>query len=593
MSHRMTCPMLGRALPIALLAILAGIGNAATKRPNVIILLTDDQGYGDLSCHGNPILRTPNLDRLHAESIRLVDFHVTPMCTPTRGQIMTGRSCLSTGAYVVCSGRSFIREGIPTMPEIFAGGGYRTGIFGKWHLGDYYPYRPQDRGFQEVLTFGGWGVGCAQDHWNNAYQDCWFLHNGKAQFYPGYCTDVWFAEAMKWMKARAAAGEPFLCYLPTNTPHGPNWVPPQYAKPYAGKVPPGVAKFFGMIGNLDDNVGRLETMLAESGLRENTILIYMTDNGGTGGVKTFNAGMRGHKTEYYDGGHRVPFFLRWPAGGLRPAGDVPDLAQCQDLLPTLMELCGVERPSGFFCDGTTLAPLLKGQPQPGLRERMLVVQYGIWEEWEGPVKWNSAVLWNKWRLVKGEELYDIASDPAQATNIASQKPDVVAQLREHYEKWWSAIEPSVREFVPIHLGSEHEDPVCLGSQDWAGYNTSNTPDIRAGVNRNGPWHVLVERAGEYEFSLRRWPVEADAAITATVPAYQGALGSYAEGKALPIARAQLRVGDFDATKPVGPEDKATVFTAKLPVGRTLVQTSFRDAADKEICGAYYVYVHRK
>ncbi|MBM3334376.1 arylsulfatase, partial [Candidatus Sumerlaeota bacterium] len=330
-------------------------------RPNVILVLTDDQGYGDLSCLGNPILKTSNIDRLHGQSVRLTDFHVCPMCTPTRSQLMTGIHCLQNGAYIVCSGHGFIRRDIPTAADIFADNGYKTGLFGKWHLGDNYPYRPQDRGFQETVTFRQWGIVSAQSYWDSDYFDDKYIHNGKLEQYKGYCTDVFFDEAMKWMRSCAEKKEPFFCYLPTNTPHGPLWVPEKYAQPYQGKVGPGVANFFGMIANIDDNMDRLDKMLKETGLYDNTILIFMTDNGGTTGVKTYNAGMRGRKTEYYDGGHRVPCFIRWPGGGLRKPGDVDDLAQNQDILPTLIDLCGLRNPRGARFDGVSLAPLLRGK----------------------------------------------------------------------------------------------------------------------------------------------------------------------------------------------------------------------------------------
>ena len=181
--------------------------------------MTDDQGYGDLSCHGNPILKTPNLDKLHGESIRFTDFHVSPVCTPTRAQIMSGYDALKTGAYVPCSGRDLLRQGMPTMANVFAAHlfsdvGYRTGLFGKWHLGNNYPYRPQDRGFQESVWFRGWGITSAQNYWNNSYYDDRYIHNGKLQHYQGYCTDVWFQEAMRWMQSCAARKEPFFVYLP-------------------------------------------------------------------------------------------------------------------------------------------------------------------------------------------------------------------------------------------------------------------------------------------------------------------------------------------------------------------------------------------
>jgi arylsulfatase len=578
-----------------MLLVLAGLaltpGHAlaaeAAKKPsppNVIVLLTDDQGYGDLSCHGNPVLKTPNLDKLHRESVRLTDFHVAPMCTPTRGQLLTGVDALRSGASSVCAGRSFIRRGIPTMAELFAASGYRTALFGKWHLGDSYPNLPNDRGFQEAVYHLGWGITSMADLWQNDYFDGRFRHNGVLKPYKGYCTDVWFDLAKSWIKERHKRGEPFFLYLPTNAPHGPLWVPEKYKKPYLGRGP---AAFFGMIANIDENFGKLEALLRETGLRDNTLLLYMNDNGGTAGVKVFNAGMRGRKTEYYDGGHRAICFARWPNGKLRKPGDVDALTQVQDVLPTLIELCDLKVPKKVRFDGTSLARLLRGTAD--LPERMLVVQYG-----QRPVKWEGAVLWNKWRLVHGKELYDLKTDPGQAKDVAASQPAVLKKMRAHYEKWWAGVAPRLDDFNPISVGSGVENPVTLTAADWANVYCDNMYDLRAGRDRNGPWHLLVERDGTYEIELRRWPREADAAIAAGVPAFKAVDGGLPAGKALPIAKARLKLGAVDETKPVAATAKGVTFTLKLKAGtRTTLQTWFYDAAGKELCGAYFAYVRRR
>ncbi len=549
----------------------------AARRPNVIFVLTDDQGYGDLSCHGNPVLRTPNIDRLYGQSLRLTDFHAAPMCTPTRGQLMSGLDALRNRARHVCGGLTMLRTDVPTMADIFAAGGYRTGLFGKWHLGDSYPYLPQYRGFQEVVHHKSWGITSAADRWGNDYFDDTYYHNGKLQKYEDYCNDVWFREAMKWIKTCAARNEPFFCYLPTNVPHAPLLVPPQYAEPYKKRGVP--ANFFGMIANVDENMGRLMAMLDETGLADNTILIFMTDNGGTAGVKTFNAGMRDGKTSLYDGGHRVPCFIRWPAGKLREAGDINELTTCQDLLPTLIDLCGLKTPAGTRFDGTSLAGLLRGSQTP-LRDRMIVVQYHI----EIP-KWNATVMWKKWRLVKGEDLYDIASDPAQKVNIADQHPEVVRAMREHYERWWAEVEPIAKEPCRVHIGSDKENPVALTCADWHMVYADNFGHLQQNINSY--WNLLVERDGNYRFTLTRWPPEADATLDAALTGPRG------EGKALPIAKARLKINESDESKPVAPGDKSVEFTLPLKAGKTRLQTWFYDATGKELCGAFYVTAHRQ
>jgi arylsulfatase len=299
--------------------------------------------------------------------------------------------------------------------------------------------------------------------------------------------------------------------------------------------------------------------------------------------------MRGSKTQYYDGGHRAACFVRWPAGNLRPPGDVDALAQIQDLLPTLIDLCGLEKPGQARFDGASLANLLRGTTD-ALPDRMCVVQYG-----QRPLKWDCAVMWNKWRLVKGEELYDLKSAPGQTKDVAATQPDVLKKMRDHYEKWWASVEPLVDDFTPVVIGSDKENPVTLSSADWANVYCDNMNNLRAGVERNAPWHIQVEKDGQYEIALRRWPKEANAPIAAGVPPFKAFAGSLAEGKALPIVKARLKIGDvMDESKPVGPQDKAVTFTVAVKAGpKTQMQTWFYDADGKELCGAYFAYVLRK
>ncbi len=562
---------------------------AAARRPNVIIVLTDDQGYGDLSCHGNPALKTPNLDRLYAESVRLTDYHVAPMCTPTRSQLMTGCDALRNCAMNVSSGRTLLRTDMPTMADVFAASGYSTGLFGKWHLGDSYPYRPQDRGFQESVWFPSSHIGSCSDYWNNDYYGDTYRRHGRLQRYEGYCTDVFFNEAMEWMGKRHAAGEPFFACIPTNTPHGPLFVPESYRQPYA-KLPPALASFFGMIANIDENMGRLEKMLVETGMKENTILIFQSDNGGTAGVRFYNAGLRAGKVTLWDGGHRTPFFLRWPAGGIRHGRDIEELTEVQDLLPTLIDLCGLKRPAGADFDGVSLAGLLRGERER-LEDRMLVVQFSRMNV--GRPQWgDAAVLWRKWRLVSGTELYDVASDPAQARNVIREHPDVAARMRKHSDQWWREVEPRLDSFLPTHIGAEAEDPVLVSPTEWADSFLDQSTQVRAGVRRNGLWHLQVEHAGGYEFALSRWPRELGLPMRAPAPPHQGECGQYAAGAALPIARAELRIAGRAMESPVGPGDREAVFKIQLGEGRTTMQTFFYDEQGRELCGAYYVYARR-
>ncbi|MBI2948053.1 MAG: arylsulfatase [Verrucomicrobia bacterium] len=580
------------SLLVLLLGYLLSLTSQAADapRPNVILVIADDQGYGDLSCHGNPVLRTPNLDRLHGESIRLTDFHVTPMCTPTRGQLMTGRYCLANGAMNVSSGRTLLRRGIPTMPEIFAASGYRTGLFGKWHLGDNYPYRPMDRGFQEAVWFLSSHIGSAPDYWNNDYFDDVYNHNGRRQPYQGYCTDVFFGEAINWMRAQAAVDQPFFCYIAPNAPHGPLFVPQKYRDLYPGQ-PRNVASFFGMIANIDENLGKLDDFLRETGLRENTLLIFMTDNGGTAGVNVFNAGMRGRKIDLYDGGHRVPCFIRWPSGGLRPVGDVAELTAVQDLLPTLIDLCALKNPAQTQFDGLSLASLLRGEAQR-LSDRMLVVQFSRMNN-PVPKKGDAAVLWQRWRLVQDKELFDLATDPTQQKNVIEQHSEVAAKMRAHYGQWWAKIEPRMNEHGAITIGSDAENPVQLSPADWQDVFLDQGAQVRRGEKKNGAWNIEVAREGDYEVELRRWAREAEASVAGGLAPFKHADGDFTAGVALPIAKARIKVGAIDQSQPVKIEDKAMVFGVNLKPGRTQLQTWFYDRDGQELCGAYYVFVRRK
>jgi arylsulfatase len=570
-----------------------GLG-AAPSRPNVIIVLADDQGYGDVSAHGHPEIRTPHMDRLRSESVRLTDFHAAPMCTPTRAQLLTGRDALLTRAMNVSSGRTLLRTDLPALPEALRSSGYRTGIFGKWHLGDTYPYRPEDRGFDEAVWYPSSHIGSVPDAWNNDYFNDQYRHNGHLQQYSGYSGDVFFEQAMRWIKA--GGSRPFFAYIPLNVAHTPLLVPPEYVEPYR-HLPANVARYSAMVANIDANLGRLDEMLAQAGLRDNTILIYASDNGAGRPTLRFNAGMKGNKTELYEGGHRVPCFVRWKAGGIAGGRDVGELAQMQDLFPTLADLCGVKVKAAAF-DGISLAGVLKN-PSARLPDRMAVVQFSRMPRNPTPVpesrprKNDAAVLWKKWRLVGGKELYDLAADPGQERNVIDSHPDVAARLQKHYDGWWPKVEPLLDSFVPVVIGSERENPVLVSACEWADVFVDQSAQVRRGERKNGVWHLDVAEAGDYEIALRRWPRDCDAAIASGVPAHAGEDGTFLEGVAIPIAGARLRVGSFDAKVEVKPEDREAVFRVPLTKGRTTMQSWFLDASGSELLGAYYAYVERK
>ncbi len=564
------------------------------SRPNIIFVLTDDQGYGDLSCLGNPILKTPELDRLHADSVRLTDFHVAPMCTPTRGELMTGQDALRNGATFVCMGRSLLRADLPTMADILAENGYHTGHFGKWHLGDNYPYRPQDRGFHETIHHPAFGITSAADYYGNDYFDDHYRHRDEIKQYMGYCTDVWFEEAMRWMQGCHDRNEPFFAYIATNAPHGPFWVPDEYRQPYLDGIKRDEASFFGMIANIDENMAQLEKFLQDNEIRDNTILIFMTDNGTAMGEGIYNAGMRGRKTSLYEGGHRVPCFIRWPAAGLKGGRDVGGVTRGVDILPTLIELCDLQAPDGWTCDGLSLAAHMR-QPDKAVAERTSVVQYGHANEgarFGFTGRDRAAVMWGRWRLVEGRELYNIGEDPGQQQDVAGANPELVKQLRGQYGAWWDSISGTLTSYQPLTIGADAENPARLCSCDWAWVYADNQRGMRGPVMDSGTWHVEAARAGLYSFTLRRWPEESGLGISDPAPVMQGVDGSWPAGKALPVASAWLQVGRSEQTLLVPPDATAQTFEMAVERGPTTVKSWWHDEQGSPLAGAYYLTAER-
>ncbi|MBD3185100.1 sulfatase-like hydrolase/transferase [Candidatus Poribacteria bacterium] len=563
-------------------------------RPNVVFVITDDQGYGDLGCHGNPIIRTPNIDNLHSESVRLDNFHVGPTCAPTRAGIMTGRYCNCTGVWHTIMGRSLLRANEVTMADAFNAGGYKTGMFGKWHLGDNVPFRPHDRGFQTALYHGGGGVSQTPDYWGNDYFDDTYMRNGVPEAFEGYCTDVWFREAMKFIEQNK--DEPFFCYLSTNAPHGPFNVDDSYSDPYKGKVPDSRANFYGMITNIDDNVGRLRAKLKELGIEENTILIWMTDNGTAEGCRLdrnsfvtegYNAGMRGVKGSEYEGGHRTPLFMYWPDGGLNEGRDVKELTANIDLMPTLIDMCDLKTPEGADFHGTSIKSLIMGDAD-NWPDRVVVTDS---QRVEYPIKWRkSATMTYQWRLINGVELYDIQADPGQRNNIAEDHPDVVEELREHYEKWWDIVSATFDDDCPIVIGSDKEDEARITTHDWHGETCAwNQGMVRQGVECNGYWIVEIAENGDYQFELRRWPKEEDRNMTEGIP---GEIKDwYTGGNALDLKSARMKIGDQEKSKSVDPNARGVKFNFTLKSGVTRMQTYLTDNNDFTV-GAYFVYAKK-
>jgi arylsulfatase B len=572
--------------------------SAAADAPNVVLIMTDDQGYGDLACHGNPVLRTPNIDKLHAGSVRLTNYHVSPTCAPTRAALLTGRYTNATGAWHTIMGRSLLRPGEVTLADCFRASGYRTGIFGKWHLGDNYPCRPQDRGFDETLVHGGGGIWQTPDYFTNDYFDDTYWHNGRLEKFSGFCTDVWFTNAMRFIDDSRKRNKPFFAYVTPNAPHGPYWSPAAEESHYKDVkgVPPG---FFGMIENIDTNVGRMVKHLEDNGLLDNTILIFTTDNGSAEGEKFFNAGMRGMKGSAFEGGHRVPFFIHWPKGKLTGGRDIGALTAHIDILPTLRDLCGLKRPaSAPDLHGRSLKPLLY-EEKPAWTDRAIVTDS---QRLENLVKWRQAsVMTQKWRLVNPSpggnpdalQLFDLEQDPGQKTDVAAANPAIVTKLQTEYGEWWQTVSARSDEYVRVGLGSPRENPSRLTSHDWHGAGSEsvwNQRGIRLAPAVNGFWAVNIERAGKYRFELRRWPREVDLPIVAP---FQDSEPNREKtpGRVIDCVRAEIRIAGVERSVPVGATDKAAVFELTLKAGPAELHTALIESTGASR-GAYFVYVER-
>lgn len=455
--------------------VWAANAELANSRPNIILVITDDQGYPPIGRHGHPWLQTPNLDTLHDASTRFTRFLVSPTCSPTRSAIMTGRHPEKNGITHTILERERMTLDATILPQVLKSAGYTSGIFGKWHLGDEHAYQPDQRGFDEVFIHGAGGIGQAYDCScadapGNQYNHPIIRHNGRFVQTSGFCTDVFFSAALGWIKEKSGSDEPFFAYIATNAPHGPFIAPEKNAKRFTdigfGREQAG---FYGMIENIDENIGRLLTKLDQWQLSDKTLVIFMSDNGMTGGgsgvpkqdlapgYPFFNAGQKGLKGSTDEGGVRVPFFVRWP-GKIRAGQDINQIAAHIDVLPTLAALTGCNLPPNQV-EGRSLLPLLEGHAVDW-PDRYFFTHLCRWPTGADPNDFkdsNFAVRSQRYRYVGSEptgsqkkgrnnaslkpSLYDMEADPEQSTNIAEQHPDIVAKMQAAYDQYWNEARP--------------------------------------------------------------------------------------------------------------------------------------------------------
>ncbi len=493
------------------------------SQPNIVLCMTDDQGFGDLGFHCNPMIRTPVLDRLAAASVRFNNFYVSPVCAPTRASLMTGRYSLRTGVYDTYNGGAIMASKETTLAEILREEGYRTSIFGKWHLGDNYPFRPQDQGFEESLVHRGGGIGQVGDvknyfEFDRSYFDPLLWENGVPVQTRGYCSDVYTDAAIEFIEKHRE--EPFFVYLSFNAPHTPLQVPEEFLRIYADKDPAEAAyprqgrslpemsdlerdaarRVYAMVSNIDQNLGRLFESLRSLELDSNTVVIFLTDNGPQ--QLRYTAGLRGRKGSVYEGGIRVPCFMRIPWLTPGPAGiDVP--AAHIDILPTILSLCGIPLPRQLQIDGRSLVPLIQGR-RVSWAERPLFFH---WQRGFPELYHNIAVRKGRYKLVghaphtagvEDLELFDLQKDPYEKEDLRTSNPAKARELKQELDLWYSDImeSPHLKEPPRIHLGSPHEDPVLLNRNDAKG-----DEGIWAQDRIHGYWDVQIENDNFYNFTF--------------------------------------------------------------------------------------------
>lgn len=485
-------------LAVASLACAAASAQPKSEPPNIVLIMTDDQGWGDLSIHGNRQLRTPNMDRLAREGARFDRFFVSPVCAPTRASLLTGRWHLRTGTVSVTRGLETMRSEEVTLAEALRSGGYDTGCFGKWHNGAHYPEHPSGQGFDHFFGFCG-------GHWNN-YFNTTLEENGREVRTEGFITDVLTDAALDWMGRKRE--QPFFCYIPYNAPHGPFQVPDKYwDRPRTGELDARTRAVYSMVENVDDNIGRILDRLRQSGMDRNTIILFLTDNGPNG--SRFNGGMRGAKGSVHEGGVRVALHVRWP--GKIPAGrEIRPISAHIDLMPTLLGLAGVEPPSGVRFDGVNLAPLLLGQSD-ALEPRALFTHQSRQLQVR---RYPGAVRTQEHRAVnegQGWMLFDMAADPGQKNDLAMQEPARTAELAQEYEAWFDSLSPTGWERMPVQVGWPESPRITLyapeayldGGVRWFG-RSGWAHDWLVGWESPGGrawWDLAVRCPGTYGVSL--------------------------------------------------------------------------------------------
>ncbi|MFN0104454.1 MAG: arylsulfatase [Bryobacteraceae bacterium] len=458
-----------------------------TRRPNIILIVSDDQGWWDLGHHGNPAIETPNLDKLARESVQFNRFYVSPVCAPTRASLMTGRHYLRTGVYNTRFGGDTLDASEVTLPQLLKTAGYRTAIFGKWHLGRYAKYHPLNRGFDEALTFSQGHL----ERYTHPNQLNWQRQPVDAR---GHITDVIADSARAFIRSRTH--EPFFLYTTFNAPHTPLYAPDAFAEKYIKKgLNYSNAHMYGMVEHMDAAIGRILEVVDN-----NAVVLFMSDNGGVS--RHFTAGLRGFKASAFEGGVRSPLFVRWP-GHFKAGRKVNAVAAHIDILPTLCAIAGVKAPA---VDGRSFLAHLEGDAPIDPNRRV----FHIWDRISPSLNSNWAIGGQRYKLVRNQ-LFDLESDPGETTDIAKQHPEIAASLRAEFEAWLAEVtKGKTFEPVPIEVGRPDENPVEIqaswarlsgnATYTFAGYDWDTVEGMRTPADQ-AQWKIDVVRPGPYEVTV--------------------------------------------------------------------------------------------
>lgn len=554
------------------------------KKPNVIIVLTDDQGYGEIAAHGNPHIQTPNMDQLHNEGIRLNNFHVNAVCSPSRAALLTGRYASRTGVWHTLGSRNIMWQEEKTMADFFKSNGYTTMMSGKWHLGDNHPYRPEDKGFDKVFRIGGGSLGQIADYWGNQLWDAHYWNGTEWQLSEGYCTDVQFNAVFDFI--RENKDKPFFTYLATTAPHSPIGADDKYVRPYLQMgLKENVAKFYAMVTNIDENLGKLRQLLTKLNIANNTILIFASDNGSACDKQgqSYNGGMRGHKGSCYEGGHRVPCFIYWPNGHLTGGLTVSEVTAHIDILPTLMDACNLNNTYNVVFDGINLIPHINA-PASKWPKRTIVTETKV-NSREKLYK-SSVVIDDEWRFIQGDELYNLSDDPAQHTNIAATNLILTDELKKSYNRWFQSVSARFNEKQHIPVGYNHEELILTAmdvfplDESTSAKTVWNQKGVAKGQINHGTWAIDVREDGMYTFKLYRWAPELDLAFNKTVP----------KGKKVIFTEAGVRINGQSVQKTIKGSEKFILFSIELRKGKYALDAYLKTSKD-EFTSAYYVGIH--